>query len=529
MLLCSFEKWKERATTHRTPIVFSNIKKCRIMLKQVLMTSLAVSAIALLTQPVANAQDNSGQMTIDIEIIEDGETKHIQRTVDKGDTQSIEDILRELDVLDDMDLSGSGEKIEIKVKKSIDGDVDMDRDLDIRMFDGGNNWSWHEEQSGGFLGVYISTVYGDGSDEANGVEVTSVIEGTAAEKAGIKAGDIIRTVSGEPVNTERDLIDRIRSFEAGETVEIGLSRDGKEQTISAELGKRKHEAPFYGKRKMIFKGMEDDDFMNDEIREMLMNEGFGGKDMDDMIHRRMKKIQKFSADPNGAFLGVASMRTCGDAEESGAKISKVYENSTAEGLGLKEGDIIKEMNGRSISSFGDVVEVMDNSKAGETMSITYERDGETFTNAGALKKREDVLPEENTWHCETGSGSGPWAPKEVKEIEVKIELSDCTPEDEAMLSEPAAVNFNSQLKLNSVEFSPNPSNGIFTLDVDLPEQADTRVMIFDNAGRQVYLNEMRNFSGDYRQSVDISDQPNGIYFLIIAQGEKQFTKKIVKQ
>jgi len=72
------------------------------MFKQIFLTSGLACAIALLVISSIHAQDNSGQMTIDIEIIEDGETKKIKRTVDKGDTQSIEDILQELDVLDDM-------------------------------------------------------------------------------------------------------------------------------------------------------------------------------------------------------------------------------------------------------------------------------------------------------------------------------------------------------------------------------------------------------------------------------------------
>ncbi|MFT5920308.1 MAG: hypothetical protein ACI9FU_002126 [Granulosicoccus sp.] len=114
-------------------------------------------------------------------------------------------------------------------------------------------------------------------------------------------------------------------------------------------------------------------------------------------------------------------------------------------------------------------------------------------------------------------------------MELKIELKDCTLEDEQMLREPAAVNFDTELKLNSIEFAPNPSNGEFSLSIDLPETADTRVMIFDGNGRQIYTKEMRGFSGVYNQTVDISDQPNGIYFLIVAQGEKQFTKKVLKQ
>ena len=497
------------------------------MFKQILSASSFVCAFALLVSPSILAQENSGQMTIDIEIIEDGETRQIQRTVDKGDTQSIEAILKELDVLDDMDLNGSGEKIEIKVKKSVDGEKDFDRDYDIQMFNGENDWTWVEESNAGFLGVYINTVHGNGG-EPGGVRVTSVIDDSAADLAGVEEGDIIKTVNGESVTTESQLIDKISSLEAGEAVNVGYVRDGKEATITAKLGKRKRNYPHQGKRKMIFKGMDDEDFMDHEIRDMLMNEGFGGREMDEMIDRRMRKFQYSSADPDQAFLGVASAKTCGEAEVKGAKISTVYDNSTAKEMGLEEGDVIIEMNGKSISNFGDLVDVMDNSKAGEKLSLVYERDGKKVTKEADLKKRSEVLPNEFKYDFGESKAHG-HSHRVVKEIELNIELKDCTPEDEQMLREPAAVNFDSELKLNSIEFAPNPSNGEFSLSIDLPEAADTRVMIFDSNGRQIYTKEMRDFSGVYNQTVDISDQPNGIYFLIVAQGEKQFTKKILKQ
>jgi PDZ domain-containing secreted protein len=497
------------------------------MFKQILSASSLVCAFALLISPSSLAQDNSGQMTIDIEIIEDGETRKIQRTVDKGDTQSIEAILKELDALNDMDLTGSGEKIEIKVRKSVDGERAFDRDYDIQMFNGDNDWTWDEDSNGGFLGVYINMVHGD-DGKAEGVQVTSVIDDSAADLAGVEEGDIIKTVNGESMTSESQLIDKIRSIDAGESVEVGFERDGKEATITAELGKRKHDFPHQGKRKMIFKGMDDDDFMDYEIRDMLMNEGFGGREMDDMINRRMKKFQHTSADPDQAFLGIASMTTCGDAEVKGAKISTVYKNSTAKEMGLVEGDVIIEMNGQSISNFGDLVDVMDNLDAGDKLSLIYERDGKKFTEKADLKKRSEVFPNEFKYDCGEAEVHN-HGHRVVKEIELKIELKDCTLEDEQMLREPAAVNFDTELKLNSIEFAPNPSNGEFSLSIDLPETADTRVMIFDGNGRQIYTKEMRGFSGVYNQTVDISDQPNGIYFLIVAQGEKQFTKKVLKQ
>lgn len=97
-----------------------------------------------------------------------------------------------------------------------------------------------------------------------------------------------------------------------------------------------------------------------------------------------------------------------------------------------------------------------------------------------------------------------------------------------MLEEPAAVDFNKSLPLNKIEFAPNPSDGLFNLAFDLPKKQDTRVMIFDQAGRKVFEELLVNFSGSCKNQIDISAQPSGVYFLIIAQQDKQFSRKIVK-
>ena len=110
-----------------------------------------------------------------------------------------------------------------------------------------------------------------------------------------------------------------------------------------------------------------------------------------------------------------------------------------------------------------------------------------------------------------------------------IEMKDCTQEEEAMLSKPAAVDFEEDLALNRIEFAPNPSDGNFSLEFDLPEEKSTRILVFDQNGRRVYEEILSNFNGSYKNQIDISSQPAGVYFLIIAQDQKQFTRKIVKQ
>ena len=68
-----------------------------------------------------------------------------------------------------------------------------------------------------------------------GVLVRSVIKDTAAEKAGIKAGDVITKVDGKEVATTRDLTSAIRTNRAKKTFPITLVRDKRETTVNVTM------------------------------------------------------------------------------------------------------------------------------------------------------------------------------------------------------------------------------------------------------------------------------------------------------
>jgi serine protease Do len=71
---------------------------------------------------------------------------------------------------------------------------------------------------------------------ATGALVAQVEPDSAAQKAGVKEGDVIKTVDGKDIPTVRDLTRTIAGFAPGSTVKLGVLRDGKEQTVSAKLG-----------------------------------------------------------------------------------------------------------------------------------------------------------------------------------------------------------------------------------------------------------------------------------------------------
>ena len=65
-----------------------------------------------------------------------------------------------------------------------------------------------------------------------GAYVYSVDSGSCAEKAGLRAGDIITELGGEEITSYSDLKQAVRQFSAGDTTELALYRAGESMTVS---------------------------------------------------------------------------------------------------------------------------------------------------------------------------------------------------------------------------------------------------------------------------------------------------------
>ena len=63
----------------------------------------------------------------------------------------------------------------------------------------------------------------------------AVVNGSPADKAGLKEGDIIIKVNGEKVDSENPLASRLGKYKVGDTVELTIVRDGQEQVLKATL------------------------------------------------------------------------------------------------------------------------------------------------------------------------------------------------------------------------------------------------------------------------------------------------------
>ncbi len=95
----------------------------------------------------------------------------------------------------------------------------------------------------GFLGVNIQDLTPElaksfGLEDTKGVLIPNVNEDSAAEKAGIKQGDIVVEFKGEPVEKARKLQNRVAMLKPGTKVKMVILRDGKRKELTVELGER---------------------------------------------------------------------------------------------------------------------------------------------------------------------------------------------------------------------------------------------------------------------------------------------------
>lgn len=83
----------------------------------------------------------------------------------------------------------------------------------------------------GFLGVQTRNNFGGGP-----CEVSVVVENTAAERGGMKAGDIIKSINSLPIDDFQDLRHQLSQFDVNENLLINIERGGKPIDLRIKLG-----------------------------------------------------------------------------------------------------------------------------------------------------------------------------------------------------------------------------------------------------------------------------------------------------
>jgi serine protease Do len=209
---------------------------------------------------------------------------------------------------------------------------------------------FEEDNNRGMLGIQMES-------HDKGALVKSVTKESAAEKAGLKAGDIITKIGDKKIEDADDVTTHLKKHKPGEKVAVTYLRDSKEHQATAELMKWKG-------IKMDAMNIPRVDMKNFDGPSVYRTpfENFGGT------------AYAFGGRPK---LGVSIQDT---EDGKGVKVLDVEEDGNAAKAGIKKNDIILAIDDKEVNSTSDVTRLVrgaerDNYK----YSMRVLRDGKTQT------------------------------------------------------------------------------------------------------------------------------------------------------
>ncbi|GIU76967.1 MAG: serine protease [Bryobacteraceae bacterium] len=182
----------------------------------------------------------------------------------------------------------------------------------------------------------------------HGIIVESVAPGGPAEKAGLQPDDVILTLNGRPVKDGNDLVSRISEMPIGAEAVLEIDRGGKRIT-----------------KKVIIE--ERDKVFKEDL------EALSGR-------REMVDPDAGKADESSARFGIGirplseeRRKQLGFTQEGGVEVTVVEEDSFAEEIGMRTGDIIVSINRQPVSSFEDVKRIQSSLKRGDAVAFKVMR------------------------------------------------------------------------------------------------------------------------------------------------------------
>ncbi|MBI2271905.1 MAG: T9SS type A sorting domain-containing protein [Bacteroidetes bacterium] len=83
-----------------------------------------------------------------------------------------------------------------------------------------------------------------------------------------------------------------------------------------------------------------------------------------------------------------------------------------------------------------------------------------------------------------------------------------------------------ELKLETLNFYPNPSNGKFSLEFETGDKSPVAITITDVTGKQVYAETLKG-EEKYKREIDLNSESKGVYVINLQQGKRSVAKKII--
>ena len=279
------------------------------------------------------------------------------------------------------------------------------------------------QTSSGYLGVFLADVNEARAQElklseARGAVVGKVREGSPAEKAGVKADDVILGYNGLRVESKAEFNRMLNDTPPGRIITLGISRAGAIQNIEVTLGERRDNLAFGMPSRIpsdaelmselaedLRKQSEESRRQSDEkkAKELLeQSEALRKQAEEAAVNLDKLKVQSFNntappASPRPAQYYVGAnvaplseqLATFFNVKNrSGLLITEVEAKSPAERAGLKAGDCIATVNGERVNSAADLLRLISRRDGQEAVeaSLVIVRD----RNEQTIKVKPDL-------------------------------------------------------------------------------------------------------------------------------------------
>ena len=246
---------------------------------------------------------------------------------------------------------------------------------------------------GGRLGVAIDDAAGD----ARGAVVKSVDEGSAAEKAGVKEGDVIVRFDGEGVRSAAQLARLVGETPSGRVVAIEVTRGGATQKLTATLADRGRGFRF----EMPDISIEPPEPPEEPLAPLAPHPPLPPKaprppmawswsdDDGFTIHKLLGGPRKLGIEymEMGEQLA-AYFKVTG---KSGVLVTSVDAEGPAAKAGMKAGDVVTKLGAEAIADSDDLRHAVSKAEAGSQVAVTVQREGRAVELKVTLAKPEPLV------------------------------------------------------------------------------------------------------------------------------------------
>lgn len=218
----------------------------------------------------------------------------------------------------------------------------------------GRDWQRNFEISRPFLGVTTE-------DAEHGVKIVEIVPKSAAEKAGLKEGDIITKINDEDIDNPEKLSDVVASFKPKEEVTVNYIRNGKKNSSKAILGEHKDKKSFAYVMPDMPERPEQPEMPEQPERPEMPEINFDNQSWNNGDFGMMKQPK----------LGLKIQ----DTDDGTVKIVNVEDSSNAAKAGLMTGDIITEIDGEKISNTDEARDHLHPEEGKKSYNIKVNRNG----------------------------------------------------------------------------------------------------------------------------------------------------------